>query len=583
MVGHGGDKIHWVVPLTTERARQKGGEWQLRADPDYVELSPKCVIDTRLGDWMRRHRVRYLVLALFAFHGMIRVKVPGSESETVTFEDEQHTAWRRSWLWVMADVLVCAALLFTILHYTNRDLIRQQILAFDTVVIVGNAILWYVTRFVSEKAVFSGAFGTDDVFRHLIEALFVLPLTVIVACFDSVKMAHRTKILILMAMVLERGWQYYLYRDPRGVFADHGMCSTVVYQISCDDLLGIHLSSNTTIIIFLLKSIRAYALGNHFAVIKPRFRMMLRRDISDPTSSAQSASPYGALGQMAFDVVEDEEQNDQPATPRSGDAEGQQPTLQQAVIGRSFDALSTQTSRYSLHCVNSIDSREGTQSLAKMGTAGALDEQELPDLTDPASLELPAREDTQPHSDSVRRAPSSGQPSQSDRGQVTPPAEFGTETSGCHLPDLRAALRDMELAASTLRERMVAKGVVSPLTSGTPPTVQTPPNGEQADPPSHLEELPHEASFGGGSAVFKAVNAESVFTPVQGWEMKTAQSPGSNDRDMQALTKARDETKRVCQAYESDLLVFKAQLAILEQEIADLIRAAEHGGGVGIL
>lgn len=306
------DPVHWVVTLNTERNfKFKDKPHQLRAEPPVIHISPRVVIDTELGLWLKSHRMRYVACLLLFCKFLLVFRVPGSTRIRTEFDKQEHEMWRRQELWYITDGALSVALFVLLLHYTNRDLLRRQLFAFDTLVIVGNYFWWYLTRAFSEYCVFNSKFDMSRYMAHALDTTTTLPLIVIAACFDSVKMAHRTKIVIITLMVVERCFQYMKYREDSGIFSDHGNCPLFGIQFECANLQGTHLSSNMTVIVFFLKSCRAYASGEHFAVVKPRYKMVVKHhDAEDTAPPFKMTEVSATMGPEEFAARLTREQED---------------------------------------------------------------------------------------------------------------------------------------------------------------------------------------------------------------------------------------------------------------------------------
>lgn len=574
-VEHGHSKAHRLLKhdsMVAEAKSYKDHTLQLRAEPVFLEISDATVFDTKVGDWMKTHRGRYVTIVLFAIQFCMRVKVPGSTRVETQFDGVHHTMWHRTLTWVILDFVSGVTLIVFLLHYANRDLIKRQILGFDCLVIVGNYTWWFVTRGFSESCVFSDTFTTERMLLHFFEASFFLPLMVVAACMDSVKLPHRTKVGLLILMVVERLYQYYLHRGDEGVFSSHGICPLWGHDTQIGNVQGTHLSSNMTIIVFLLKSIKAYSTGYQFALVKPIFTLVVRKPVvvsngeGLPPTLPESSLP---IGRPSDDACGQDDAGDpnpkgccQAYNPEQAEL-GLQLPLPQSDVGLSQEGVPSFECPQALHGGGGSGCATDDAVLESDSIKGPTDDQESQTFL---IRSVPAVESAW----SANRRQNSPSPGDCRVSTPSPPLaglerESTAGSSGVRMfAELRRTLADMVLTTGALSGGEIegnsaarSPATLTPRSSLPQPVAMTPPpTGDAADGSVNARVPPLSLAL---------VQPAMSGTP-------------SDSADVASLTRVRNETSKLIAAYERDLLVFRGQQAILDAQISELMLADVQRG-----
>lgn len=184
---------------------------------------------------------------------------------------------------VSLTVLVRLALFVFIMHLANRDMWMKLLFTFDAMYIMFNYVCMVILRYVSIYSLYHEGASGAWYLGFVINSLSTLPLALVVASLDSIRMTRRFKIVFFLLVIAYCLFLYFeCYTDNSSEFSNVGTCA---FGLECKEYKHYYKTSVLNIAVFVTKAIKAHASGWDLATIRAAYH--LSADAPDAPSVLQ--------------------------------------------------------------------------------------------------------------------------------------------------------------------------------------------------------------------------------------------------------------------------------------------------------
>jgi len=311
------------------------GHLFLVAKSPNLRFSPRPVLDTRLGRWLKAKgwliKITFLLtlstVVLFAIKPgsrKVQVQDPGAPpDQTVMLSVKLPGVWG-----TLLNILVGFMTYAAIFHYYCRDLTAMVLVSFDVFAICISFIIARSAE-IYEKCVLASVAGDlqiIDVVVLVSSMIFLsVPAILVWSTWDAVMWSTRSKATIMVLMEL-----YLMIDYVRKARFENWSTKKVCHWSHCTTTKDVVLNNLWCAIVFIGKLCCNYCIGEHFTVIKTGYQEFKRRS---------SAEDYQCQASTTVDM--EEIRDPLPQEVQSGT--GFQPNVNMEVQSCSLGGTAVQT------------------------------------------------------------------------------------------------------------------------------------------------------------------------------------------------------------------------------------------------